>query len=272
MQNQAIRAAHPSSLIADLAAHARSGYSLDRQFYCDDEVFAADMRRDRHAASGSSPDTSIGCRNKGDYFLFKIGDESIIIVRSDEIDHQCLLQRVPAPRLADLHQAAGTGGAPDLRLSRVELRARRRAARRPADAGGFLQGGQRPAPLPRAGVPRLHFHQPIRCRSRWISMRPSGTSRPTSISTALPMRRSRIPQSYPTDGELEARSSRTSSSATTARRRTRNSVPCIRREALVAFGAGPSSGPADAVDKYLPTLKAWEARAAALGRPIGTRR
>ena len=42
------------------------------------------------------------------------------------------------------------------------------------------------------------------------------------------------------------------------------------QEALVAFGAGPSSGPADAVEKYLPSLKAWEERAAALGRPIGT--
>ncbi len=41
-------------------------------------------------------------------------------------------------------------------------------------------------------------------------------------------------------------------------------------QALVAFGAGPSSGPADAVDQYLPTLRAWEERAAALGRPIGT--
>ena len=41
-------------------------------------------------------------------------------------------------------------------------------------------------------------------------------------------------------------------------------------EALVAFGAGPSSGPADAVEKYLPALRAWEQRAAALGRPIGT--
>ena len=41
-------------------------------------------------------------------------------------------------------------------------------------------------------------------------------------------------------------------------------------QALVAFGAGTGSGPADAVDQYLPTLRAWEERAAALGRPIGT--
>ena len=41
-------------------------------------------------------------------------------------------------------------------------------------------------------------------------------------------------------------------------------------EALIAFGAGPSSGPADAVEKYLPALRAWETRAASLGRPLGT--
>jgi Rieske 2Fe-2S family protein len=41
-------------------------------------------------------------------------------------------------------------------------------------------------------------------------------------------------------------------------------------QALIAFGAGPSSGPPEAVNAYLPALKAWEARAAALGRPIGT--
>jgi len=41
-------------------------------------------------------------------------------------------------------------------------------------------------------------------------------------------------------------------------------------EALIAFGAGPSSGPAEAVDRYLPALRAWEQRAALLGRPIGS--
>jgi hypothetical protein len=34
-----------SGLIAALAAKARSGYSLDQRFYCDDEVFAADMQQ-----------------------------------------------------------------------------------------------------------------------------------------------------------------------------------------------------------------------------------
>jgi hypothetical protein len=35
----------PSGVIAALAAKTRSGYSLDQKFYCDDEVFAADMQQ-----------------------------------------------------------------------------------------------------------------------------------------------------------------------------------------------------------------------------------
>jgi phenylpropionate dioxygenase-like ring-hydroxylating dioxygenase large terminal subunit len=41
-------------------------------------------------------------------------------------------------------------------------------------------------------------------------------------------------------------------------------------ESLVAVGAGPSSGPADAIARYAPKVRAWEDSAAALGRPIGT--
>jgi Rieske 2Fe-2S family protein len=40
-------------------------------------------------------------------------------------------------------------------------------------------------------------------------------------------------------------------------------------DSIVAVGAGPSSGPADAIASVTPRLKAWEASAAALGRPIG---
>ncbi|MFM2100835.1 MAG: hypothetical protein RLZZ366_2374 [Pseudomonadota bacterium] len=41
-------------------------------------------------------------------------------------------------------------------------------------------------------------------------------------------------------------------------------------DTLVAVGAGPSSGPADAIASFAPNLKAWEDSASALGRPIGT--
>src|SRR5271169_4423861 len=72
-----------SGLMAALAAKARSGYSLDQRFYCDDEVFAADMQQivNRKWIVAGHVDR---VRKKGDYFLFKIGRESIIVIRSDE--------------------------------------------------------------------------------------------------------------------------------------------------------------------------------------------
>src|SRR5277367_6211422 len=68
--------------IAQLAANTQSGYSLDQKFYCDDAVFAADMEQviSRKWLVAGHVDR---VRNKGDYFLFKVGDESIIIIRSD---------------------------------------------------------------------------------------------------------------------------------------------------------------------------------------------
>src|SRR5580698_1358345 len=80
----ALAPAHPrTALIATLAAQARSGFSLDQRFYCDDEVFAADMREivtRKWIVAGHIDQV----RRKGDYFLFKIGAESIIVVRSDD--------------------------------------------------------------------------------------------------------------------------------------------------------------------------------------------
>src|SRR5580658_689069 len=72
-----------SSVVAPLAARTRKGYSLDRRFYCDDEVFAADMDQviGRKWIVAGHVDR---VRRKGDYFLYKVGHESIIIVRSDE--------------------------------------------------------------------------------------------------------------------------------------------------------------------------------------------
>src|SRR5258708_39245833 len=72
-----------SAGMAQLAANTKIGYSLDRKFYCDDAVFAADMEHvvgRKWMVAGHADRV----RNKGDYFLFKVGNESIIIVRSDE--------------------------------------------------------------------------------------------------------------------------------------------------------------------------------------------
>ena len=71
-----------STVIAPLAAGTKKGYSLDRRFYCDDELFAADMDQviGRKWIVAGHIDR---VRRKGDYFLYKVGHESIIIIRSD---------------------------------------------------------------------------------------------------------------------------------------------------------------------------------------------
>src|ERR1700760_902235 len=72
-----------NEVIGNLAAKAREGYSLTREFYCDDAVFAADMRdvvQRKWLVAGHVSRIP----RRGDYFLYKVGMESIIIVRSDE--------------------------------------------------------------------------------------------------------------------------------------------------------------------------------------------
>src|SRR5882757_11515647 len=66
-----------TNVIAPLAAKAKGGYSLDRPLYCDADVFAADMEQviGRKWLVAGHVDR---VRNKGDYFLFKVGAESII--------------------------------------------------------------------------------------------------------------------------------------------------------------------------------------------------
>src|SRR5258707_13728210 len=72
-----------AAVVARLAADTKIGYSLNRKFYCDDAVVEAGMDqgvRRKWIVAGHVDRV----RNKGDYFLYKIGNESIIIVRSDE--------------------------------------------------------------------------------------------------------------------------------------------------------------------------------------------
>ena len=59
-------------VIASLASKAKGGYSLDREFYCSDAVFDADMEHviGRKWLVAGHVDR---VRNKGDYFLFKAG-------------------------------------------------------------------------------------------------------------------------------------------------------------------------------------------------------
>jgi phenylpropionate dioxygenase-like ring-hydroxylating dioxygenase large terminal subunit len=256
-----------SSVIAPLAARTRKGYSLDRRFYCDDEVFAADMDRviGRKWIVAGHVDR---IRRKGDYFLYKVGRESIIIIRSDE-------STINAFYNVCRHRGSLVCTEPSGRLSR--LTCGYHAWTYGLD-GALIAARLMPEDFSKQahGLHRCHvrvFHGLI-----FINLSDEapvdfdatfGDLAPYLDFHGLSDAKIAHAQSYPTGANWKLV--------------VENFVECYHcvpahpefcsmhpPEALVAFGAGPSSGPPDAVEKYLPTVKAWERRAAAMGRPIGT--
>ena len=72
----------PVAMMQRLADNTRVGYSFEQEFYTSDAVFQADMDRvvgQKWILAGHSSRIP----NKGDYFLFKIGVEQIIIIREN---------------------------------------------------------------------------------------------------------------------------------------------------------------------------------------------
>jgi Rieske 2Fe-2S family protein len=267
MQNQAPSSQHPASLLADLAAHTRSGYSLDQRFYCDDAVFAADMREivmRKWIVAGHVDQV----RRKGDYFLYNVGRESIIVVRSDETTINAFYN-------VCRHRGSVICTEPQGRVTRLTC---------PYHAwsygldGALLTARLMPVDFEKEanGLHRCHvrvFHgfiflnlsdqEPVDFDATF------GDLAPYLDFHGFADAKIAYARSYPTDANWKLV--------------VENFVECYHcapshpefvsmhpPQALVAFGAGPSSGPADAVDEYLPTLRAWEERAGALGRPIGT--
>jgi len=256
-----------SNLVASLAADTKIGYSLNRPFYCDDAVFAADMERvvGRKWIVAGHVDR---VRNKGDYFLFKIGDESIIIVRSDE-------STVNAFYNVCRHRGSLICTKPQGRVARLTC---------PYHAwsygldGALLAARLMPEDFSKKdnGLQRCHsrvFHGFI-----FINL---SEAAPVDFDATF----ADLGPYLDFHGLADAKIAHAQSYPTTANWKliVENFVECYHcapahpefcsmhpPEALIAFGAGPSSGPPEAVEKYLPTVKAWEARAARLGRPIGT--
>jgi phenylpropionate dioxygenase-like ring-hydroxylating dioxygenase large terminal subunit len=256
-----------SSPIAGLAANTRIGYSLNRQFYCDDEVFAADMDQvvGRKWIVAGHIDR---VRNRGDYFLYKIGDESIIIVRSDE-------STVNAFYNVCRHRGSLICTKPEGRV--VRLTCPYHAWSYGLD-GALLAARLMPADFSKQdnGLQRCH----VRVFHGFIFINLSDEE-PVDFDATF----GDLEPYLDFHGFAGAKIAHSQSYPTTANWKliVENFVECYHcaaahpefcsmhpPEALIAFGAGPSSGPADAVEKYLPALKAWEARAASLGRPLGS--
>ena len=256
-----------TSVMSRLAANTKKGYSLDREFYCGDAVFEADMDRvvSRKWLVAGHVDR---VRNRGDYFLFKVGNESIIIVRSDE-------STVNAFYNVCRHRGS-------LICTKAEGRVARLTCGYHAWSygldGALVAARLMPADFSRKdnGLHRCHirlFHGLI-----FINL---SDEEPVDFDTAF----ADLGPYLDFHGLADAKIAYSHSYPTTANWKliVENFVECYHcapahpefcsmhpPEALIAFGAGPSSGPAEAVEKYLPALRAWEARAATLGRPLGS--
>jgi len=253
--------------IERLAAKARSGYTLDQRFYCADDVFDADMAQiiSRKWIVAGHVDR---VRNKGDFFLFKIGAESIIVIRTDE-------STINAFYNVCRHRGSLICTEPQGRVARLTC---------PYHAWSYgLDGALLAARLMPADFSKkdnaLH-----RCHLRvfhgFIFVNLSD-ERPVDFDATY----ADLGPYLDFHGFADAKIAHAAAYPTSANWKlvVENFLECYHcapshpefcsmhpPEALVAFGAGPSSGPAEAVLHYLPALKAWEERAASLGRPIGT--
>ncbi len=252
--------------IRRLAAGVRPGLSLPQAFYCDEAVFAADMAQvvNRKWLVAGHVDR---VRHKGDYFLFSVGEDSIIVVRSDA-------STVRAFYNVCRHRGSLICSKPEGQAARLTC---------PYHAWSYgLDGALIAARLMPDDFVREN-HGLHRCHVRvfhgFIFVNLS-KEEPEDFEATF----ADLAPHLDFHGFAAAKIAHHESYPTAANWKlvVENFVECYHcvpshpefcsmhpPEALVAFGAGPSSGPDDAVERYLPTLAAWERRAASLGRPIG---
>jgi Rieske 2Fe-2S family protein len=256
-----------NKLMHNLAAKTRAGYSFDQEFYCSDAVFQADMD---HVISQKWILAGHVSRiaNKGDYFLFKIGGEQIIVIRENATSVRAFFN-VCRHRGSTICQSE-SGNAPKLvcpyHAWTFGLDGKLLAARlMPED---FVKADN--------GLFACHirvFHGLI-----FINM---SEDEPADFDETF----GDMGPILDYHGIADARIAHAGSYPTTANWKlvVENFFECYHcvpshpefcsihgAEAIVAVGAGPSSGPADAIASFAPKLKAWEESAAALGRPVGS--
>lgn len=249
-----------------LAENTRTGYSFDREFYTSDVVFQADME---HVVSRKwlMAGHVAQIPNKGDYFLFRVGAEQIIVIRENEHSVRAFFN--VCRHRGSILCSTGSGNARKLvcpyHAWTYGLDGALQAARlMPAD---FVKADN--------GLFACHvrqFHGLI-----FVNM---SVDEPEDFEATF----GDMDAILDYHGFDQARVAHIGRYPTTANWKlvVENFFECYHcvpshpefcsmhaAESLVAVGAGPSSGPADAIASFTPKLKAWEASAAAVGRPVG---
>jgi Rieske 2Fe-2S family protein len=254
------------ALMHRLAAETRVGYSFEQEFYTSDAVFKADMSQIISRKWLLAGHVS-RIPNKGDYFLYRVGDEQIIVIRENDTSVRAFFN-VCRHRGSTICQAE-SGNAPRLvcpyHAWTFGLDGKLIAARLMPEDFNKAENGLFPCHI------RV-FHGLI-----FINM---SEDAPDDFDATF----SDMGPILDYHGLGEARIAHAGSYPTDANWKlvVENFFECYHcvpshpefcsmhaAESIVAVGAGPSSGPADAIASFEPKLKAWEARAAAAGRPIG---
>jgi phenylpropionate dioxygenase-like ring-hydroxylating dioxygenase large terminal subunit len=256
-----------NELMTRLIAETQLGCSLPQEYYTSDAVFAADMdqiitRKWLLAGHVSR------IPKKGDYFLFRVGAEQIIVIRENEESVRAFFN-VCRHRGSTICQAE-SGNAPRLVC--------------PYHAWTFGLDGRlisarlMPEDFDKAENSLIACHIRVFHGLIFINM---SENEPVDFDATF----GDMGTILDYHGIADARIAHAGSYPTTANWKlvVENFFECYHcvpshpefcsmhaAESLVAVGAGPSSGPAEAVAGFAPKLKAWEERAAAMGRPIGT--
>ncbi len=255
------------ALMQRLAADTRVGYSFDQEFYTNDAVFEADMA---HVISRKWLLAGHVSRipNKGDYFLFRVGKEQIIVIR-ESADSVRAFFNVCRHRGSTICQTE-SGNLPRLVC--------------PYHAWTFGLDGRliaarlMPDDFDKAENSLFACH--IRVFHGLIFVNLS-EDEPVDFDATF----GDFGPILDYHGISAARIAHAGSYPTTANWKlvVENFFECYHcvpshpefcsmhaQESIVAVGAGPSSGPADAVAAYAPKVKIWEDQARELGRPVGT--
>lgn len=252
--------------ITALVGAAQSGFSLDQAFYCDNEIFHTDFRK-IFSTKWILVDHASRIEEKGQYFLFEIANESIIITREspDQISAYFNVCRHRGSRICSNNEGRTNlfvcpyhGWSYGLDGSLIAARLM------PEDFDPQSNS-----------LHRCHvkvFHDFI-----FINLSEGDAPDfdkefaefdPFLESHGFKETKVAFRKSYPTDANWKLV--------------VENFLECYHcvpshpefcslhdPEALVAMGAGPSSGPKEAVEKFAIRLKAWEEKAASLGRHLG---
>ena len=256
----------PAEMMQRLAAKTRAGYSFDREYYASEEVFQADMDRvigQKWLLAGHVSRIP----NKGDYFLYRIGVEQIIIIREHATSVRAFFN-VCRHRGSTLCSAE-SGNTPRLVC--------------PYHAwtygldGKLIAARLMPADFDKADNGLFACHIRVFHGLIFINL---SQDEPVDFDETF----GDMGPILDYHGIADARIAHAGSYPTTANWKlvVENFFECYHcvpshpefcamhaADSIVAVGAGPSSGPAEAVASFLPKLHAWEDSASALGRPVG---